>query len=173
VTLNLQNRFDGGGYSDIFGIDERVYKLYISAANRRCNHDRPSHLENELRRINFQSELKVWEIASTRQDLRELTPVFYGRVQITNVIDQHGKDISNLYLPDCCYSMEWIRGNAQKFDLLSGKYPDVIPHFQNAGILHTIDMSVIIIKNKIKLIDFAVRDAYFETEREWLQEGIL
>ena len=173
MVLNLQNRFDVGGYSDIFGNDDRVYKLYISATNPRCNHGRPHHLENELRKINFQSELEAWEIVSNREDICELTPIFYGKVQIQSVVDQQYKDISDLYLLDCCYSLEWIKGNAQKFDSVSWKYPEVIPRFHCAGIMYTIDMSVFIIEGKLKLIDFSTRDAYFETECEWLNNGRL
>jgi hypothetical protein len=48
------------------------------------------------------------------------------------------------------------------------------PHtFHRAGIRYTKDMSAFLNVNEsnIKLIDFAIRDAYTETEIQWIIDG--
>ena len=175
MRLNTEHIIGKGGYSDVFSIDERVYKLFISGAHPRCNQHGRGPLEDELRTNQFNSEFDAWEIASKSSRLVACVPRFYGRVKIDLVEDKNQRNLSNNYLLDCCLSIERIRLDDVKFDIIKSRFPWIEATFRQEGINHTRDMSAFLLDNgnKIKLIDFAVEDAYFNTELTWIASGKL
>ena len=173
MILNIENIIAQGGFADIFAYNDRVYKLFISRTNSRCEEQDRGEKENELRRITFSSELKAWKIANANEKLNDLIPKFYGQIGIEKVLGANDTDSSTDYLLDCCLSMERIKATDVKFDTIRAIFPNIESMFHQAGISYTIDMSAFVINNgsKIKLIDFATEAAYFNTEMLWINSG--
>jgi hypothetical protein len=72
------------------------------------------------------------------------------------------------YLLDCCLYLEVIEGVAQKFSEVRNRFENLENELHAVGVRHTSDMSAFLIdvQPSIKLIDFAVNNAYTETQNK-------
>ena len=170
MILSMNNLIAEGGFSDIFAIDSQVFKIFISSRHTRCAQNDRGEVENDFRRQAFRSELHAWQIASKHDILRNFIPDFFGEIIIKQVENSNGVDISIHYLLECCYSMAKIDAPVSKFEALRGQFNQIEPMMHSVGIRHTIDMSGFLLDDvtKIKLIDFATEDAYYNAECAWI-----
>jgi hypothetical protein len=170
-----------GSHADVF-IDLKkkiAYKLFISY-DHPCMDGTGKETTGktnteEYRKKVFNTEVQAYLNAQKSDFLKTHTPTFLGTTQIESV--KYGEiDISNHYLLNCCYSMEFIDGSCEKLNLLnpellqqlecnlSFKLDMLIEEFKVYGILYTLDSSVIYNNAEFKIIDFGTIDPYeFQT----------
>ncbi len=174
LVLTQTAGFHRGAFADVFFFsnEKRVFKLFK-------NHKHPDvpaergHAEDELRRLVFESEKQAYEIATVKKELRMFVPDYYGGCTVTRVGAQDGRNITGLYLLDCCLELQKLEGSCVKFESVRNRFGYVETLFQQAGINHTKDMSAFLGSDGIgiRLIDFAMQDVYAETEYKWICEG--
>jgi hypothetical protein len=162
VILDVRDRIGFGAYADLFrpSGEPLVYKLFISVrheTNVRLGLTDPK--DNDRRQQVFESECRAYEIAAREPSLHAHIPGSFRRCEIADV-RQAGESVAALYLTDCCYTIEYIDGIAQKLGTVA-----LLPHiaeaeraFHRAGIRHTSDASVFLAEDPqpFKFIDFAV-----------------
>jgi hypothetical protein len=160
--------FKHGAYSDIFHIENgRVVKLFISR-NHRTNVNQelttPEHFKrarDKRRQQTFVSEYEAYEIAMKDPFLRNHIPQFFGRVEISDVLDNEGRSVSDWYLLDCCYALEYIEGDDVKLSECRRRgwrhISELEEALQEAGISYLCDASLFMSDDvtSFKIIDFA------------------
>lgn len=168
LILKIQKRIQTGAYSDIFRSADgtKVFKLFIN-----CSHPTnvsqwltmPEH--DKQRRDTFDTECDAYEIALKHPSILLHVPHFYGRVEISDVLDQEGNSVACHYLLDCCYAIEYLDGDDVKLGSYSDE--DIPPHLrdfimamQAVGIAYVKDASVFMPDDAegFKIIDFATRE---------------
>lgn len=159
-----------GAFADVFVNNDTVIKLYKSR-NHPTVEDR-GKLEDQLRRMAFNSEAEAYRIASSTDELNEVTPEFYGVISIEGVT-RDGEDISDRYLLDCALEIEYLSGNEVKYAAVRSEYPEVENKLKDNGIYYTLDMSAFVSEDSITVLDFAVNDEYYEQEQKWVIQGKL
>ena len=167
MILCLKNKIDDGGYSVIIKDENKVYKLFKNSINVK----RLRSFEDKLINLVFNSEVDAYKITQNVKELQRYVPEFYGTVNVEKVEDENCKDVSNLYLLNCCYSMEFINGHFYKLFLsnLSDEVQRVIKLFYDNGINYLEDSCVAFVSDtNFRIIDFATNDAYHENEMKYL-----
>ena len=174
VVINQVLAFPPGGFAGVFlaPAERKVFKLFKNYKHPDVSPER-GVIEDELRRLVFEAERRAYEIASADEELQQFIPVFYGSPKVSRVVALDGQDITNHYLLDCCLELQQLEGECVKFESIRCRFEPVEALFHRAGIRYTKDMSAFLEANGngIKLIDFAIRDAYGETEIQWINDG--
>lgn len=160
VILNeVQKLNKPGAFSDIFCMNDKIIKLFISNNHHKAE---DQGISDELRRSVFKTQLLAYQIANKDNELKKVIPVFYGTLNIEGVTSQDGKDISDQYLPDCNYCLEYLKGIEKDLKYIHTIKPELKDEiesikvkFNSADIKYLTDASVFIIQNEIKFIDFA------------------
>jgi hypothetical protein len=165
-----------GAFSDIFKLNSEnfVYKLFISQYHPKVEFDKEREkVEDQFRRLVFESEKKAYEIATVSQELSQYIPKYFGNVIIDKVWDLNENDISKCYLLDCCYKIEFIHGQKEDINPNIPHVERIISLFHSNGIGYTEDSAAFYQddESKIKLIDFATEKSYYQNEYKWLTTG--
>jgi hypothetical protein len=168
LTLHMRHRVDSGAFSTIFRHAEngRVYKLFKE-------HDQSNQLgdlgdqEPVLRRAAFNSEVEAYQIAMEVDAIRPLIPKFHGPVVVDQVLDENDTDISDRYLLDCCYAIDFVEGGppAKFAPEVAAQHPHLqalTAAFAANGINYWHDGAVFNPANPAmtKVVDFALKDEY-------------
>lgn len=144
--------FDEGAYGVLF-VDracKRVRKIYRARGGAPLAHCLDV----------FEAETQAYEIASRSDDLKAITPAYYGKCGQLTVIDGAGNDVTGQFYPDLAFESEFIEGRFVKSNAASELERERVNElFWKNKIFHTIDMSVCLTDGKItKAIDFAVKE---------------
>ena len=174
LVLNMQNHIGGGGFADVFRHpdDGRVYKVFRREPQNNLLGVGEGQGEHEpaLRRAVFEAERNAYVIAIGVAAISPFVPTYHGITEVDQVLDAAGADISDRYLLDCCYVVDFVNGEV--VDLtpnLVAQHPHlqaVTQAFVANGINHWNDGAVFHPANpaQTKIIDFATKDAYYEGE---------
>jgi hypothetical protein len=124
---------------------------------------------NEYRRRVFDTEFDAYVNVQNSSLLKELTPKFFGKIEVEYVIE-NGKDISNQFLSECCLALEYIGGKSIKLGNFAPNeiietnpeyaLEDVYDEFKEQGIRYLIDATAIINEKEFKIIDFGTIDPF-------------
>lgn len=109
----------------------------------------------------FGSEYSALEIAQADKHLRQLVAAPFNRTSISEVLDEHGKCISEHFYLDLAFEAEFIDGDFTKIGnaFNASNNLEIQQMFRKAGIKHTLDAQVKVIDNKIvKVVDFATKE---------------
>ncbi|WP_316201359.1 MULTISPECIES: hypothetical protein [unclassified Bradyrhizobium] len=144
--------FDEGAYGVLF-VDrarKRVRKIYRARGGEPLAHCLEA----------FEAETQAYEIASRSDDLKAITPAYYGKCEQLTVIDRDGNDVSGEFHPDLAFESEFIEGRFVKSIAASEPERERVNElFWKHKIFHTIDMSICLTDGKItKAIDFAMKE---------------
>lgn len=124
------DKIPGGFSAGIFVVDDRVLKIFYSKEIP------PKHDHAGTRRL-FQSQCDAFEESSEDPILKIHIPLFYGQVDVEDVLNNDGQSIKEQYLLDCCYGLERLFGPDVKIPEAAGQYPhiaDAVKRFTNRGI---------------------------------------
>ena len=167
MNLGSKEFLTRGAYADIFrpGSGARVYKLFISTQhNMNVSQGLTNPERQDCCRKTFQSECEAYERAGLDPYLCAHIPRFFERCAVEDVADSTGS-ISNRYILDCCYGMEYIAGEDRKLGTFRPEeYPDhirtALDAFREAGIHHVKDASVFFPEDRdmFIFIDFAIEE---------------
>lgn len=166
-----------GAFSEVFcdPISKEAYKLFISFNHPNldgtCKEENGKFKENAYRNSVFESEFKAYQRIQNSQILLDHTPIFGGKVNIETVLDK-GVDISENFLLDCCYKMEYIQGKSGKlFSLIRNKKDlqalqrkigfeicDIRKAFRENGVMYLTDSQYIFNDLQFKIVDFGTED---------------
>ncbi len=92
-----------------------MFKLFISGMHPSNILQGLTHPEHDRqRRDTFSAECDAYDIAMANPGIRRHVPDFFGRVEISDVLDENGISMAMNYLLDCCYSIEYVNGNEMK-----------------------------------------------------------
>ncbi|MVS99773.1 hypothetical protein [Devosia marina] len=140
---------DEGAYGIIFVSRSlgRVRKVYRHSADERhaC--------------AVFRSEIEAYARASASTELMTLIPEGFQICSPQRVFDRYGADVSNEFLPELAFEMEFVDSRFQKIGTIAqDEAQRVHALFRSVGILHTLDMSVALAEDGCvaKVIDFAM-----------------
>ncbi len=136
-----------GAYGIVF-FDEQGYAIKIFKR-------RTDVSEEHLKEV-FQSEVDAYTIACQHQELRTLVPEFFGKTQCEQVFDATGNDISHEFHLSLAYKMKKVDGTFIKCGLQDD---DLKRAFNDAGIRHTIDASILFEGETVKcVVDIATQE---------------
>jgi hypothetical protein len=153
ITLRkTPGAFGEGAYGTVFFFPEkkRAIKVYLKHRDADADH---SHRT-------FESETKALIIANASEHLRQLVPEYFGVVEIEAILNENGNDITQRYLADLNFEMEFIEGHFQKLGAVSGEeYNRVSNLFANEKIFYVKDACAILKDGKVtKIIDFGIEE---------------
>jgi hypothetical protein len=126
---------------------------------------------NDFRRKVFETELEAYHRVQSSSLLRKHTPAFYNQIQTGEIINGD-TNVTEHYLSNCCFEIEFIDGNHVKIGELQSNatllkhleqqfgfnLKNLITEFHSKGIEYTKDSSIIYNANQFILIDFATID---------------
>lgn len=159
MVLRLKDRIGKGAFADVFSPDGvRAYKLFRRIADDEIAHAQP---------LIFQSETNAYEIVAKHPELQVYTPVYFGKISISAVLNDADEDITDEYWPELCYVMEHLSRDPHErkfgsfFETRSWPRMQRIERlFKSAGIRNLGDASLLGWRRKYpKMIDFGVTDA--------------
>ena len=168
MLLRVHDRFDEGGFADLFHIpeDRTVYKLF-----RRFSSDSQGKGVHDL----FNAETAAFVRAHTHDDLRKHVPAFHGHVKIEAVFEEDGSNLSDRYHLDCCYCLEHLAGKGLKY----GWLPDdakpaaesLVARFEGVGINHVTDADFFGWEDpgSMKVVDIATYDVVASLPQFFMQ----
>lgn len=143
----VPGKYEEGVYGVVFFDD---YGYAIKVFKRRAEAPK-EHLDKV-----FQSEMAAYTIATQHQKLRALVPEFFGTVQCSQVIDAAGNDISHEFHLSFAYKMRRVEGSFLKLGIEDTQLKAI---FNEAGINHTKDASVILDGDSVKcVVDIATQE---------------
>jgi hypothetical protein len=99
VHRNLGSR---GVYADVFELDGKAYKLFLSGP------DSPPRQTRAGRKRVFESQCEAFRSLSKDPWLQGHAATFFGNCTIDDVIGADGTSVKHDYLLDCCYSLELL-----------------------------------------------------------------
>jgi hypothetical protein len=126
---------------------------------------------NDYRKKVFETENQAYICIQGSKLLGMFTPTYYG-VRTIKMVHNCDTDISNYYLLDCCYLIEYIVGRDEKLNILrqnkiliksleiniSFQLQAILDEFEKCGIEYILDSQVIFNDSEFKIIDFATKD---------------
>jgi len=119
MDLHMKSNPAKGAYALVFFDKEqgRVFKLFKTSAW-------DNTVSDADRKRTFGYELEANQIADGDETLRNYIPRFHGQVKVAKVIDTDGKNISDQFFLDNCYSLDLIQGPEDKILQQYGRLPD-------------------------------------------------
>lgn len=164
-------KFVSGSFSDVYFLNnDRVIKVFksINHPNLEGVYEDRLDVENDFRVKVFESEFNAYEIANESEELVKHIPKFYGVKEISVVLDQQGKNISDWYLLNCNYEIELLEGNSTDFNSEDAEINRVIEKFIKNGVTYMQDSKVFTDYEHLIFIDFATEEAYKNAEYDYL-----
>ena len=167
IQLVVDDQTRRGGFAEVFlrPRERLAYKLFRSqrhpdrllvGARPGSADDERKELPDVFRRAIFQDEVTACQIAARTPALKRYVPRFFGVVPVESVSDGTGSDLSQYYLPSCCYCLDLIDGHAEKLDPSKPHVARLVEEFYAAEI--DIGDSSCFFQDdpsRIKIIDFA------------------
>jgi hypothetical protein len=156
--LLINNGFYGGVFRDVKNNQAiKVFKKTYSDEYIKFEGDANIYGQNDIQLKVFENEVSAYKkIQSNQNGLENYTPKYYGIMKISKIINEQDIDISNEYMLDLNYVMEYLRGNCDKWASINfNKKSHIKTLFEKLGIYYLIDSSVFINNEDIKIIDFA------------------
>ncbi len=152
MILDLRKyKFDEGCYGLVVFVESEAKAVKVFMKN---------HTLEQAENV-FDSEVDAYNKVQNCEEAKILTPDFYGTVNVTQIIDSNGVDISHKYYRDLAYVMSYESGAFQKLAItLTSEASRIERIFKSIGVNYTRDASVILSENQIitKVIDFAVEE---------------
>jgi hypothetical protein len=167
-VLRMEHQIGFGVFSTVFRHPEngRVYKLFKERDQNNQLGDLGEH-EPVLRRAAFNSEVAAYGVAMGVPAIVPLIPAFQGTVVVEQVLDADETDISDHYLLDCCYVIDFVEGGppAKFTPAVAAQHPHLqalTAAFAANGVNHWQDGAVFNAANPAltKVADFALADEY-------------
>jgi predicted Ser/Thr protein kinase len=147
-----QGSFDEGAYGTVFFFPEhnKAIKVYLKHRDADADHSRKT----------FASETTALKIANASEELRGLVPKYCGLVEVEKILDENGTDITEKYLTDLSFGMEFIEGHFQKLGGARGdEYNRIVDLFAKEKIYYVKDACAIFEGEKVtKIIDFGMEE---------------
>jgi hypothetical protein len=171
-VLRMKHHVGGGAFADVFRYPDngRVHKVFRKQQHNNLLGDDHGEHELVLRRAVFQAERDAYFIATHNDAIRPFVPAYHGPTRVGRVLVAAGEDISDRYLLDCCYVIDFVDGEAAKLTQnLANQHPHLLAvtqafaengvnHWQDGAVFHPSDPA------RTKIIDFGTKDAYHEGE---------
>ena len=153
ITLKkTPGRFDEGVYGTVFLFPDRrrAIKVYKQLTSVDAAHSHET----------FASETEALQIANASKNLEELVPEYFGLVDVEAVLDERGSDITNRYLTELSFEMEFIEGRFQKLGAIGGsEYNRIVELFAKEKIFYVKDAGAILENGSVtKIIDFGMKE---------------
>jgi hypothetical protein len=159
-----------GVYADVFEVDGRAYKLFLSGPE-----SLPRQTKAGRKRV-FESQCEAFRSLSKDPWLQSHAATFFGNCTIDDVIGEDGTSVEDDYLLDCCYSLELLdlgeviqetglyRNEAKAWSVGCDDHwhmKEAKARFKALGI-STMDASVVFPNDpeKFKFIDFEIENYY-------------
>lgn len=128
---------------------------------------------NTYRRKVFENEFDAYKRIQESTLLQKFTPTFYGQLKFDKIL-QGNIDITNQFLSDCCFQLEYINGKEGKLGMIEtdekllkdfeNEYnfnlKVVKGEFSKLGVNFLIDATILINKQTLKIIDFGTQSIY-------------
>ncbi len=163
-----------GGSSVVFinETDKKAYKLFKSIlhSDKKATGEVETYggisVSNDYFTKIFKTEIDAYESIQNSDLLKKFTPAFFGKITIKKVSDGE-IDISDQFLLDCCYCLEYVPGANQKlgwfdnscFSTMYGiDYSEIEKEFYKLGVNFLIDAQIIYSEKRLTIIDFATTD---------------
>lgn len=146
-----ETSYDKGAYGLVIFIENKSKAIKIF--NR-------SHQIEQAMNV-FNSECEAYEKASSDPNASSLTPQYFGKITIDEVIDQSGKDITNMYYTKLAYVMSYEEGPFFKFNTIPEPERRRIKEIMEPiGVNYLVDCSVSLSeKGQVNcIIDFATEE---------------
>jgi hypothetical protein len=144
--------FDEGAYGTVFFLldQKKAIKVYKKHRDADTDHSRQT----------FKSETDALRIANGSEHLRDLVPRYCGVIDVEAILDESGADITERYLTDLSFEMEFIEGRFQKLGVVSGEeYERIADLFAKEKIHYVKDACAILEDGKAtKVIDFGMEE---------------
>ncbi len=140
-----------GAYAIVF-LDSAAGKV-VKAFKRRPNLDHVGAV--------FRAETDAYGLARSSAEVSVLIPRNFRICNLGRVTDRHGQDVTDEFLPDFAFETDFVQGCFHKIGGIGGTNASRVHQlFHEAGIRHTIDMSVTVNADGIivKAIDFATEE---------------
>jgi len=140
-----------GAYAVVF-VDRAAGKI-VKAFKRRPELD---HV-----RAVFRAEADAYRLARSSAEVSVLIPGNFRIYTLGQVTDKHGQDVTDEFFPDFAFETDFVEGCFHKIGGIGGTDASRVHQlFHEAGIHHTIDMSVTFNADGIivKAIDFATEE---------------
>ena len=109
----------------------------------------------------FDAEVEAYGLARAKPSVADLVPGGFQLSPIQQVIDKDGSDVTIEFFPDLAFETDFVPGQFVKIGSIDGDEAARVRRlFLDAGIGHTIDMSVTLDSDGciVRAIDFAVRE---------------
>lgn len=109
----------------------------------------------------FRSEVEAYELASKNTDALRITPTFFGKVEIEEVFDEKGVNVTNNYHQKFAYKMSYENGSFVKINTIPDEEKKLIEDILHPlGIEYLMDSSVLLDDQEraICVIDFARKE---------------
>ena len=121
--------------------------------------------ETNRRQKKFNSEVKAYQKAREIDELLHYVTHFRGMCVISGVFDKDNKDVSDHYLLDCAYAMDYLQVEWIKYARDSVESSHMVKStFEQHGINAMKDFSFYLDGNEnvVGIIDFAIEEYPFE-----------
>jgi hypothetical protein len=105
VGLRVHQRIYHAPYSDVFRVEQRIYRLFRDSPD--------PNLRNRTSRL-FEAQCEAYRLAQSDPVLKWHIPIFYGQSTVTDVLDEHDESIVSRYMLDRCYSISFLEGEEEK-----------------------------------------------------------
>ena len=152
MKIDLRNnQFDCGAYGLVVFIKNRSKAVKIF---------KRTHTEEQANNV-FNSEVEAYEKVSSDPKALEITPKYFGKETIEQVIDKDGSDVTNDYYTELAYVMSYEEGPFYKLNSIDEIQKEKIKNIlQPLGILYLIDCSVSLNEHReVKyVIDFGIAE---------------
>jgi hypothetical protein len=158
-----------GAFGDIFSSeDNTIIKLFRRQQVTHNSTEDASDHDVVLRAV-WDAECAAYEMLAGRSELARYTPRYFGRLRISDVLNESGESVGEEYLLDCAYRLQRVPGRDVKVGWLQGEaiFPKVdafLDLLNEIGIRHPYDSSVFVpgVETEFTVIDVATWDAMAE-----------
>ena len=177
MGLTFQNRGLTIAGTDYSYLDEGAYGVIFAdrAEGKIIKIFKRKLMEAHVRSV-FRAEIDAYDLASASNEISNLIPGNFQLVTPKIIVDSHGMDVSDEFLPDLAFQTDFVEGVFYKIGVIDrAEASRVRQLFWRAGVRHTSDMSVTVGTegSVLKAIDFATveyeltHDEYNGPEFQW------
>lgn len=112
-------------------------------------------------RATWDEECGCYELLASHPELEKYAAKYFGRVSVTEVLDDRGKSVLSDYVPDCAFELEFVPGVAEKIIYLSEDWRTrvdaVLDGFARIGIRRSNDGCAFVpgVRAELTLVDFS------------------
>lgn len=145
----------------------RVIKVFKGFHHPETDNDGYNEAEYNLYRGNVcASEIEAYQTSNKFKELNKVTPTFYGNVEIEQILDENGIDVSGFFLREKNYSLSRVYGESKKWKCWMSDFKEkfniesseVIDKFTKRGI-YANDADIIVHDLGFEVIDISMHDS--------------